>query len=58
MRNVGSSSVPLTGMSRLMTPSASFNSDVANFTGSVASPFVAVASPHSSWSMRTLVLCR
>ena len=53
MRNFGSSSVPVTGTSRSITPLTSFSSDVANLSGSgTASLLSAVASPHSSWSMR------
>ena len=39
MRNFGSSSVPLTGTSRLMAPSTSFSSEVASFIGRVTASF-------------------
>jgi hypothetical protein len=51
IRNCGSSSVPFTGMSRSITPFASFSSEVANLIGSVTAFLLPVASPHSSWSI-------
>ena len=45
MRNLGSSSDPVTGTSRSITPSLSLSSQVANLTGRVASPLLARGRP-------------
>jgi hypothetical protein len=48
MLNFGSSSEPLTGTSRLMTPLRSFSSATASLIGSVTASLLAVFSPNSS----------
>jgi len=48
MRNFGSSSDPVTGTSRSMTPSLSFSSAVASLIGNGTLSLLSVASPHSS----------
>ncbi len=47
-RNLGSSSEPITGTFRSMTPFLSFSSAVARRTGSGTASLLSVAAPHSS----------